>query len=332
MKKYIAITLFAGLLWSCDRDQEILGPSLDDIYGDFTVLEDITASTNQVNFKANETVIFSGRFSKSVDWEIHIIGQNSQAEKILTGKSKVVDETNGVWEGTTTVLPMFKTEPCLAYVTVPGESFSDTIGTVTIDSTRNTEGFIVADFETGMNPGWVSFAQSGANMSWAIEQSDTAAQGEHMFNMGGEVNFDYLIGLLHFPASAYNEPTFPLSDNASNVYFNVFLYKPPTITNEIILFQFREDENGDGNYSDASEDMYSLELRGLQAGWQMVSLPYADLVTLVNGQPSNPAGNGVHEPDKILQVSLLFLADPSSGYSQTYVDNIVFTEGGPIQP
>lgn len=332
MKKILALALLAGFAWSCDRDMNTLGPDLDEIYGDFTVLDEVTPDQTSVDFKSNQTVVFEGRFNKTVDWEIHIIGQRSGAEKILSGKTRNIDASNATWEGTTTELPMFKVEDCLAFVTVPEEGYIDTIGTIQIDSVASREGFLVANFENGMNPGWVSFAQSGADMSWGIVQSDTAAEGDHYFDMGGEVTFDYLIGLIDFPASAYNEATFPLNENPDQVYFNIFLYKPAGINNEIVLLQFREDENGDGNYSDGSEDMYSLELRGLSVGWQLVSLPYSDLVALVNGQPSNPAGNGVHEPDKLLQVSMLFLADPSSGYSNTWMDNLIFTEGGPLIP
>jgi hypothetical protein len=52
----------------------------------------------------------------------------------------------------------------------------------------------------------------------------------------------------------------------------------------------------------------------------------------VNGAETAPIGNGLHEPDKLVQVSILFLANPASGYSQAYLDYVTFTEGGPLQP
>ncbi len=332
MKKLLSITLLAGLIWSCDRDTDPQGPNLDELYGPFSVLENFAVSSNQVNFGTGQTMQFSARFSKTVDWEIHIVGQSSGAEKIIEGKTREIDAATGAWNGTTTIPPMFKEESCYAYLTVPEEGYSDTLMGLTIDSTRSVGGFIVADFEDGLNPDWVSFAQSGANMSWETVTADSAAQGNAYFDMGGEVSWDWLIGLIDFPASAYNEPAYPLSDNAGEVYFNVFLYKPPGITNEIVLFQFMEDEDGGGTYQPSNEDMYSVELRGLLPGWQLVSFPYSDLVSLTNGAPSTPAGNGVHEPDKLIQVSMLFLANPSSGYSRTLVDFIVFTENEPLQP
>ncbi|NVK26601.1 MAG: hypothetical protein HWE14_01090 [Flavobacteriia bacterium] len=332
MRKILTLAALSVALFSCDRDTDPQGPSLDELYGDFSVLQEFEVSRNSVNFAGGQNLHFKARFSKTVDWEIHIVGQTSGAEKVLSGKSKVVDADNALWNGTTTVLPMFKRESCMAYLSVPEEGYGDTIMPINVDSVRATSGFVVADFESGMNPGWNSFAQSGANMSWNIVQADTAAEREHYFDMGGEVTFDYLIGLIDFPASAYGETHFPLSDNPDRVYFNIFLYKPAGITNEIVLFQFREDENENGVYNQNGEDMYSLELTGLDVGWQMISVRYSDLVALVNGQPADPAGNGVHEPDKLLQFSVLFLANPASGYSQTWMDNIIFTEGQPFQP
>jgi hypothetical protein len=38
------------------------------------------------------------------------------------------------------------------------------------------------------------------------------------------------------------------------------------------------------------------------------------------------------EPDRLQKVSVLMLANPSSGYSQLYLDYVVFTSNGPLQP
>lgn len=332
MKKIITLLSLALLFAACERDDDTLGPELSDLYGEFKLLEDFSASTTTVDFSTGASVNFTARFSKTVDWEIHIVGQASGAEKVITGKSKIIEAADGNWNGSTTNLPMFKVEACNAYLVVPEENFQDTILGIQVDAVKQNAGFVVADFENGINPGWNVFAQTGANMSFNIVQSDSSAQGGNYYDMGGAVSWDYLIGLLDFPATAYNETAFPLSDNPNNVYFNVFLNKEATISNEIILFQFREDENGDGVFQEATEDMYSLELKSIEPNWQSISLKYSDLTALVNGQPAAAAGNNIHEPHKIMQVSVLFLADPASGYSQTLMDYIIFTENQPLQP
>ena len=298
MSRIFIAALVTLTFWSCSRDNSVLGPSLQDIYGDFTMLQQFESSRTRVDFKNGQVVQFTARFSKTVDWEIHVVGKRSGATKILAGKSKTVDVTNGEWNGTTTNLPMFKEEDCMAILSVPDELFFDTIPSITVDSIRTIEGFMVADFEEGINPGWTVFAQSGANMSFGIVNGDSAAEKDNFWDMGGEVTFDFLIGLIDFPGSAYGNTYFPLSSVPNDVYFNVFLGKPGTITNEIILFQFREDDNEDGVFQEASEDMYSLELRGIDADWSTISQRYSELVTLVNGQPANPAGNGIQRGTK----------------------------------
>ena len=110
------------------------------------------------------------------------------------------------------------------------------------------------------------------------------------------------------------------------------LNKPEAINNEIVLWQFWEDDNEDGDFDENSEDMYSLELKGLEDGWQTISIRYDELVSLSNGVPTTPAGNGIHEPHKLLNIRLMFLADPASGYSQTLMDYIIFTEGQELEP
>ncbi|MFT4752768.1 MAG: hypothetical protein ACI9GM_001027 [Salibacteraceae bacterium] len=332
MKKIITIIIGVVFLISCERDTDNLGPNLSDIYGDFQVFGDFESNTKNVDFSIGESVGFTARFNKTVDWEVRIVGQKSGATKILTGKSKTLDEINANWDGSTTTLPMFKNESCNAYLALVEEGYNDTILGIVVDSTRFNEGFVVADFESGVNPGWEVFKQSGGDMSFSIVQNDSAAEKSNYYDLGGEVNFDYLIGYIYFPASAYGLPAFPLSPVPSNVYFNVMLGKSEVINNEIILFQFLEDENGDGVFQPGSEDMYSIELKSINADWETISVKYSDLVALVNGAPAAPNGNGIHEPDKLMQVNTLFLADPASGYSQTFMDYIIFTENEALQP
>ncbi len=93
-----------------------------------------------------------------------------------------------------------------------------------------------------------------------------------------------------------------------------------------------EDDNLDGQFNENSEDMYSIEIGNLDAGWQHISLKYSDMAALVNGQPSDPSGNGLREANKLHNVRVLDLANPDTGYTQVYIDFIIFTEGAPLQP
>lgn len=330
MKKLLFILLIIASA-SCQRKEEVLGPTLEELYGDFSVVEGFDVSGSPIDFSIGEQAEFSCRFSKPVDWEISIIGQTSGAIKTISDNSKVIDQENGIWNGTTTFLPMFKVEDCMAVLSVSDENFADTIY-LSVQETRVNDGFLLSDFENGLNTGWDYFIQSGADMKFFIEESDNAAQAFNYYVMGGEVPWDWLIGYIDMPASAYQAETYPLSDNPTQVYFNTFLYKPDPINNEIVLWQFWEDDNLDGVFQSATEDMYSLELSGLDNGWQSISVRYDEIPSLVDGAPSTPAGNGVHEPNKIINTRLLFLANPATGYSETWLDYIIFTQNQALVP
>jgi hypothetical protein len=321
----VAITFICG----CQRVTEPEGPALTDLYGDFTVLEDFKASQADVDFSASETVHFTARFSTITSWSITIKSNVSGATKVIEGRSTLINEENGLWDGSTTIFPSFSTGSCTVELWTEADS-SKQNATVNVTGLRIPNGTVVADFES-INPGWNIFAQSGANMTFKLASDKPVPQGGRYFDMAGEVNWDWLIGLIDFPATAVGPNGFDLSSNPNESYFNVVLYRPDTITNGVVLFQFREDENDDGTFNDANEDMYAVELTSLGPGWQIVSIKYADLVALENGQPTTPKGNAQHNPDKLHMVSCLFLANPASGYSQALMDYMIFTSDGPLK-
>lgn len=327
----VIVTAFTLIFTSgCERVTEPEGPSLNDLYGDFTVLEDFKVSQPEVDFAANETVYFSARFSTITTWTITIKSSTSSATKVIEGRSTLINEENGTWDGSTSAFPSFGTGACSVELWTEADSSTQSTA-VTVNGLRTPTGTVIADFESGINPGWNVFAQSGANMTFKIANDQPVPQGNNYFDMGGEVNWDYLIGLVDFPATAMPSSDFQLSSNPNDIYFNVVLYRPDTLTNGIVLFQFKEDENGDGTFNDANEDLYALEVTGLDPGWQIVSVKYADLVALENGQPTTPKGNAQHNPDKLHTLSCLFLANPASGYSQALMDFVIFTDDEPLK-
>ena len=326
--RYLFLFAIVALLQACKPEDTFDGPSLEDIYGPFFIEEALTISDDSLDLAAGESAHFHASFSKNLNWKVEIHGLSSGAVHLHEEFSSVVDFN---WNGSTTVLPMFRQETCEVMLTF--ETQQDTIrDTLDVLSIRPAQGFVLSDFEGGLNPGWVPFIQSGANMSFMVRNDGLAAQGNNYYEMAGAVTWDWLIGMIDMPASAYNVEHFPLANNPNEVYFNTMLYKPAAYDNGLLLFQFREDDNGDGNYSTGTEDMWSFQVSGGADGWSTISRKYEDIVALVNGQETAPIGNGLHEPDKIVQVSVLFLANPASGFSQAYLDYMTFTEGGPLQP
>jgi hypothetical protein len=330
MKNTLFFTLLGAIIFlnGCKPEDTFDGPNLEDIYGPFFVSEPLTISDDGVDLAAGETTRLNAKFSKNLNWKLEIVGLSSGALHVHEEFSSAVDYA---WNGSTSILPMFRQESC--EVILSFENQLDTLrDTLNVESIRPLQGFVLSDFESGVNPGWTRFAQTGSNMSFTVRSNGMAAQGNNYYDMGGTVTWDWLIGLLDIPATAYNVEHFPLSNNPSDVYFNTMIYKPAAYDNGLTLIQFREDDNGDGNYTNGSEDLWAFEISGGADGWSTISKKYSDIVTLVNGQETAPIGNGLHEPDKIVKVSILFLANPSSGYSQAFLDYITFTQGGPLQP
>lgn len=328
---FFAVILLIGF-WSCERDiEEPEGPSIEDLFGEFSVLQEFAIDNKTIDLAAGESTFFTAQFSKTVDWQIVIEGQQTGGIKVIEGTSNFIDASNSIWNGTTTQIPMFSSEMCDVELIISNEntSFADELE---VQNNIQHEGYVVADFEDGVNPNWTGFVQAGGDMSFFITDDRPAGQGNSYYDMGGLVDWDYLIGLIDFPADAYGAETFDLNPNGEQLYFNVFLYNDPLIMNEIVLFQFREDDNGDGNFTESNEDLYAFELTDLEPGWQHISVKYSDLANLVNGQPSQPNGNGVHNPDKLHKISVLMLADPATGYSQVLMDYLIFTENAPLQP
>ena len=326
--RYISILAMAIFMNGCKPEDSFDGPNLEDIYGPFFIEETLTISDDSLDLAAGETTHLHASFSKNLNWKVEILGMVSGARHVHEEFSSAVDFN---WNGSTTILPMFRQESCEVMLTFENQldTLRDTLEVLTI---RPAQGFVLSDFESGLNPGWVPFIQSGANMSFNVRNDGMAAQGNNYYEMAGAVTWDWLFGMIDMPASAYNVEHFPLSNNANEVYFNMMLYKPAEYDNGLILIQFREDDNGDGNYSSGTEDLWAFQISGGADGWSTISKKYEDIVTLVNGAETAPIGNGLHEPDKLVQVSVLFLANPASGFSQTYLDYVTFTEGGPLQP
>ena len=327
----ICIALFA--FTSCREDSDTFdGPSIADIYNDFSILENFAADKDSVDFSTGQSVTFSAKFSKIVDWKITIVGNSSKAKKIISGQSKNIDLSNALWNGSTTEYPIFKIENCKASLTIV--DVADTFDLdIKIIKAKMIDGFIIANFENGLNPLWTKFIQSGANMDFKVKTDSVAPEGAKYLNMAGTVNWDYLIGLIDYPASAYGSyVTYPLSTNPSAEYFNCLIYGVPNTNPSIVLFQFKEDENADGTFNANNEDQYDLQINVNWSGWKLVSAKYSELTTLVNGAPATPKGNGLQNPDKLSKISMLHLADPNNGFASTKIDLIVFTSNAPIEP
>lgn len=337
MKSKLSILILFAITFcaSCTKNtDEFDGPSINELLSDFNVLEDFKADRDSVDFANGENVVFSATFNKTVDWTITITGNDTKGVKVITGTSRVLDASNATWDGSVTEFPMFNIEECTAQLSIADVADTFSVNEKII-SRRVLDGFVVADFETGLLPGWTKFIQSGADMDFQVKTDSLAPEGNKYLNMAGTVNWDYLIGLVDFKATAYGtgmDNTFPLNTNGDAVYFNCLIWGEPNTNASIVLFQLTEDEDENGTFDGNNEDQYDLEIKVDWVGWKLISIKYSELTSLVNGQPATPKGNGVHNPDKLRQISMLHLADPNLGFASSKLDLVIITENGPLQP
>ncbi|MCX6280562.1 MAG: hypothetical protein NTU51_01200 [Bacteroidetes bacterium] len=332
MKKIFLFALCITSLWSCRKDNSGFdGPSIKEMFGPFKMEEDFKASRDSVDFGNGETVLFTARFNKAIAWRITVTGQTSHAKKIITGLSKTIDTPAGIWNGSTTIFPMFRIENCVAVLSLDGVADSFQVATK-IKSIKVNTGLVIADFENGFDPAWTKFVQTGADMDFNIKNDGYAPQGVKYLNMAGTVNWDWLIGMIDYPASAYGGgKTLPLPSNPDQVYFNCLIYGVPNTNESLVLFQFKEDEHATGNIDPNTNDEYDLQIHVNWTGWKLISVRYSDLPYLNNGQPAVPKGNNQHNPDKIGKISMLELADPSNGFASCKIDYLIFTSS-PLEP
>ncbi len=337
MKTKISLLFIIFLCFiSCREDADTFdGPSIIEIAGDFKFLSDFSANKTTVDFANGETVDFSAQFNKPISWTLTIVGETTKATKIITGSSKSISASNGRWNGSTTNFPTFSAENCTATLTFKDLADTARISLKTL-SPKKIDAFIIADFEAGLNSKWTTFVQSGTQIDFKVKTDNLAPEGKKYLNMAGAVNFDFLIGLIDFPAKAYGTAvTFPLAVNPESVYFNCLIYGVPDSTaanRSIVLFQFKEDENGNGVFNGVNEDLYAYEIRVDWEGWRLISVKYSDLTSLENGQPATPKGNGLRNPDKLGLISMLYLADPNNGFASTKIDLLSFSSNKPIEP
>ena len=321
----LLIVVFA--LAACERDTEEQGPSLNDIYGEFAMVESFEASRETVDFQSGESVNFTAQFSKRVNWEVHIIGKSSGATKILSGLSDRIDGTSAKWNGTTTQLPMFKEgEECMAVLAVENENFSDTIPTLTVTQTRPVDGYVVADFDEGLNAGADRFVQSGAEMRFDTVFTPMSPQGSAYWEFSGTVDFVDDLGNIMIPKSAFIDSSFTLITNSDAVYINFFARKGPGSVNDIIVFQFMEDDDDSGAFEEnpGSDDLYQYVIQGLTNNWQLYSVKYSEL------EGDDPSGNGLKNPEKFTGVRILPIGLRES--FEAYIDYIIMTENQPLVP
>lgn len=320
----------------CDHATDFEGPGLIDRFGEFNLVEAISASTESVDFAGGENVVFMAEFNKQVNWVVEITGQESGAVKRLEGFSKELTAENAVWRGSTTELPLFKDEAVEAALFVPQEDSDTTRVTLDVLTPRLYPGNIVANFEADSEADIAigNFEFELDLVTGGISDEVPPAQGDAFFLFRGTEppsgsTRNFFVGLIDITPSDESFFAVPTS-NPDNLYFNAFIYSFGA-PNTIAVIQVIADGNGSGGFEDGQDTVfpvYDMPVEG--EGWQAISVQMSNL------PGEAPPVISQAQAQQIVAVRVLLISDnnaqPATPLEVEYgIDYITFTGGGPLQ-
>ena len=335
---YILTIISIFTIFSCTKEKSE-GPSINELYGDFDGTASLLVSNKNPNFSNNEVTKFSCEFGKIVDWKISITGLVSNAKKIITGNSNILDSNINFWDGSASEFPFFIEENCALELTFLYQP--DTLrDTVLITGTQlYDDGYIVADFENGFPVDGYIKPQINPDQTFVIAD-DQPLLGDYYFQMGGKINFDWALGKIDLKLDYSSSP---ISASAEDFYLNLGILSDTVglHTGQFMNILISESDsafNSGGaadvaTIFDSNEEVYKLKIYIDWDGWKLISIRYSDFVAT----NSSPGVTFAKNPKDIKGMRIACQACPSSGASaqceenfdrmvRTDFDHIIFTE------
>ena len=341
MKIKTKFILFFGLvcfLHSCTK-KVFEGPSIENLYGDFEIIESLQLTNKNPSFSNNEQVGFHCEFNKPVQWKITISGLSTGANREIAGFSNLIDSNIIFWNGGPSQIPFFSEEFCSIELTFENEI--DTLrDTISIVSTKTYEnGIWLENFEDGFPVnGLIYYNSDGGDMTFSVANDD-ALLGNSYFKMGGRVNWDWALGTIDLPLNITN-----ISSNSDDLYINIGILSDlqDLHAGQFINILISEEtdtpfnDNPNNNASDLFEstmEVYKMKIPVDWDGWQMKSFKYSDFEPL---SPNNQNINFNMNPNDISAIRISCQACPSSPGNpicpenfgknvRTDIDHIIFT-------
>lgn len=322
------------------REGEMIGPELQDIFGEFEILQPLAQDRTEVDFSAGETVEFTAQLSIRTPWRLTIRNSSTGSRKIIEGNAKDISGDVARWNGSVTFAPLFNegdvVQATLVFTEFPEETMVSDPITITGSKPLPTGGILVSDFE---DPDQVldAFSEfSFEETSNGIESVFPAAIGDSYWYMDGRDNNSsvFVCGLLVSSESAQGTTHYPLTtENPESVYFNVFVFgtgQPSTV----MVIDFQEDDNLDGSYSPTQEGTYNFSMPIDWTGWKLVSFPLSETLLSTNGGLGNIDANGAKEIDRIINLQFILLSDLGQNDNTVSfgIDHPIFTVNGPFEP
>ena len=321
-QQYILTIISFFLLFGCTKD-EVEGPLINDIYGDFYINQPFLVINKTPDFSIDELVKFQCEFNKNINWKISITGMATGSHKIISGFSNSVDSNVSIWNGNTSQYPFFKKEYCSIELTFLDEpdTLRDTIEIM--GSKLYNDGFIIADFENGLPLESILYINPNnfVNDTFVVA-SDLPLLGNNYFKARGRVNWEWNIGKLDFKLD-YNSTI-----SAENLYINIGVLSDTVNlhTGQFINILISESDlpynddlsNNGADIFETSMEVYKMKIPVDWNGWQILSFRYSDFEELL------PNALGVtfnKNPNNISGMRIAFQSCPSSGPDENCPEN-----------
>lgn len=328
MKNYlISLLLLASVMMACQHQtDEFDGPYLIDRFGEFQLKETLVASTNTVDFSANEKVYFTASFSKRIEWVLRITGKESGAVKLIEGFDNELNQANSTWNGSTTSLPLFRAEACEVSLIIPEEDSLTISIDIATTGTKSYGGSLITDFES--DPGsdiFIGNFEFDFSARTGIQDDITAAEGTRYFLLEGTNKVlvqNAFVGLIRIFPGITGNTYFQLPTTIpEDLFFNFFLWEDGT-PGTIAVFQFFTDTNDDGQFSDGIDQSFQLQpdVNVEDGGWRHV-YPTMDQTGMSEAQLSKVVA---------IQILLISIAGPDTE-TRFGLDYLTFTKDQPLE-
>ena len=335
----IPLALLVMLLGAC-RETGQLGPDLQDIFGEFEILEPLGQDRTEVDFSVGETVEFTAQISIRTPWRLVIRNASTGSRKIIEGNAKDISGDVARWNGSVTFAPLFNAgdvvEATLSFTEYPDATMTSDPITITGPRPLPTGGTLVSDFESGAE-GLEAFSEfSFEETSNGIDSLFPAAIGDKYWYMDGRDNNSsvFVCGMRATALGTQGTPVFELNnENPNSVYFNVFVFGTGQPNTQLVI-DFQEDDNLDGTYSPTSEGTYNMSFDVDWNGWRLISFPLAETLLSTNGGLGNVDANGAKEIDRIIALQFILLSNLGQNDNAVSfgIDHPIFTVNTPFEP
>jgi hypothetical protein len=328
----IGLLFCLALLFSCEReynDNEFLGNSLNDQFGELTINSPLLTNLPETDFIQLSQQSFSASWSKNANYELRIIGENSNAIKTFSGFANSLNSENSLWRGEADDFPSFQKENCMAILSIndPDTTIYDTVFINIIETKLppTTGLYVIQDFENDQD--WtLSYETNGSDMDFSL-QDDMPAVGQNYFSMRGSVPWnEWRLGEIKVNVETDLIPNI----TPSNLILNTAIKGP---NSDIIA----EDQFLEIIITESDDDQFVKQIRPIDwSGWRRIAIPYSEF---------DPVSEGaVRESHKIANIQYMCLSCPGVLGPQggceanlgvlvvTDIDFISFTENEPYQP